>query len=278
MEKKLLIVTFANKTPTNYITSLNKFGYNYKIVGHGEPWKGFVESLIKGIQKYLKEALDSGEIDDNTIICKTDAFDVLASGPPNEFIHKFLGFNKDIVFGAENVCMADVNCVRKQSHRKLRDKNNQISELRYINAGFYAGYPRAILKMYDYIINLNEPDDQIAAGKFSIYLDKTQELSYTLDVDSELVYNILNFVKSYDMKNGRIYFKNETPCFVHNPHLNQLNTVGEYLFRENYKPITSFEKFAKVMNNAKNNIGWFIPYIVILIILIILIIFVSILK
>jgi len=243
MSEKLLILSFCNILNQNgyhnYVKSLQKFKYNYKILGKGVKWEGFVQTKIKYCYDYLK-TLD----DDNLVVCVTDVLDMLAIAPPEELYQKFIEFKKPIVIGAEVGYPVLTPCY--EPHTKL---SPSYRKRKYVNAGFYIGYKKDLCHMYEYILSQNISDDQICVGK---YIYEHQD-NYELDYRCKIIHNINN-KKLLDFKihpesNIKRCFITDTkkfPCFIHGPGLSisNLNKVVDELFpNDKMKPYDCISKF-----------------------------------
>lgn len=212
MEKmKLKVIGFSNINDEgykNYVASLDKFGYDYKILGKGMKWNGFVNTKIRCIYKYLLNLQEENISNESIIVCITDVNDMIACCNEKELIDKFLSFNAPIVIGSEQPYLF-VNCVKEQ--RLLYDPN--IKRV-YCNGGFYIGYLPNIIQMYKFILDYSKKiktnDDQLCLGYYNINHD-----GHELDTQSKLVYNIA--LESYKKVKNRILceYSNEYPCFVH---------------------------------------------------------------
>ena len=114
---KFLTLAFANQKNillTILENSLIKYGYKYRIIGHGLKWENFM-TKIRTCYDYIKT------VPDNSIICIIDAYDVLACDTPQNLLNKFLSFNKNIVVGAENACGG--NCVELTNYLKYNNED-----------------------------------------------------------------------------------------------------------------------------------------------------------
>jgi hypothetical protein len=199
---QLYVISFSNiidEGYKNYEASLQKFGYNYTILGQGIKWKGFVKTKIRNIYKHLKTLPQN-----NTVVCITDVNDVIACCGPDEVLSKFKQFDSNIVLGVEETNFF-FNCIKEQRNKFP----NHIKRV-YANGGFYMGYTPDIIKMYDYMFTLGENDDQLCLGTYNINHDE-----HSMDIKSKIVYNLFN--NTYKIKDNRIYvpYSKEYPCFVH---------------------------------------------------------------
>src|SRR4051812_46011085 len=114
----MLLLSFANESNSysnNYYNSLLKQGYeksDIHLIGIGLKWVNFIDTKIHTCFSYLAKLLKEKRITDNEVVCVTDCFDVLASGPPQELMNKYLTFQREdgiypIVFGVESLCLGN---------------------------------------------------------------------------------------------------------------------------------------------------------------------------
>lgn len=262
---KLIVVSYANnhnKLSDNLEQSLEKYGYEYKLVGEGEKWVNFM-TKIKGCYRFIRDNLN-----DDYIVIVCDAYDVLACGDSEVIMNKFLKFEKRIVVGTENKC--GTNCVPLDYYYNYHDEKKK--RYQYANGGFYMGYRQDILKMYKKFLDDNHPDDQISLCN---YINKNPEL-FGVDSDGKLISNIQ--IYSYGdtiWKKNKVYNKytHEYPCFIHTPAITfdmayRLNYFGSRLL-PNYNRLSNRDKISKLYNKTKTR-----PWIVFLIFLGLIIIFV----
>jgi hypothetical protein len=260
MSHKLLILSFCNILNDNgyhnYVKSLKKFKYNYKILGKGVKWEGFVQTKIKYCYDYLKTLDDN----DNLVICVTDVLDMLAIAPPEELYKKFLEFKKPIVIGAEQGY--SYLTPSYEPHIKL---SPSYRKRKFVNAGFYIGYKKNLCDMYEYILSQDIFDDQICVGKY-IY---EHQNNYALDYRCKIIHNIDN-KELLDFKNHpnnnikRLFIKDtkKFPCFIHGPGLSivYLNKILQQLYpNDNMKP---YKYTNKLMKNWLKEIIFIIPILI----------------
>jgi hypothetical protein len=231
--EELKVVSFSNiddEGKKNYILSLEKFGYDYKILGKGIKWKGFVPTKITHIYNYLKTIKNK-----NTVIIVTDVNDVIACTTPSETLKKFKSFNSRIVIGSWRVTLGSFSSVKEQRELyPLYVKNV------YVNGGFYIGYVEDIINMYTYMISLNIADDQLCLGMYNVnHIDNP---IHELDINSNIVYNI-NLIDKYDFKNNKLYIpeSNTYPCFVHMIGRYSSNKICKVILGKEYHYISPYE-------------------------------------
>ena len=263
---KLLIVTFStdkNILLSNLEISLNKYNYDYKIIGEGCKWVNFM-TKIKCCYDFI------GTVNNYDLIAVTDAYDVLACDDSRILIKKFLSFNSRIVVGSENACGG--NCVPLGNYFK----HNKKGRYNYVNGGFYIGYKDDILKMLKCILDMNISDDQIGLGK---YINKFPN-TVTVDTEGSLISNVNIYGSYFDTYwvNDRV--KNiktgKCPCFVHTPSIqydfyNRMDYFGKRIVGRCYK---SYNLQTKIMNFCKKYKNKLIIFSLMIFIILILIIYI----
>ncbi len=99
-------------------------------------WNGFFDKV-----KYTLNAIKG--LPDSDIVCFFDGFDVLVSGGSLEEIkRKFLGYECEILFGAE------LNCWPGEYNGRYPAMDYIKSGYRYLNSGGFIGYKRAVMDLY----------------------------------------------------------------------------------------------------------------------------------
>jgi hypothetical protein len=214
MDTDLLILSYANKETQfkhNLEITLKRQNYNYKFIGTGEVWKGFINKII-GYRNALLPLKDNK----NLIICLIDSSDVFATpmSKPSTLLSSYLLFSKEIVFGSESHC-GDA-CKPVVNYWKVNNPKNTSNV--YLNSGFIIGTSNALFDLFDFMYSKSYTDDQIGCCDY-VNLNPTK---VALDIYSLLCANIVgNDVvgNSYSFKDGRIKNKrtNTYPSFIHLP-------------------------------------------------------------
>jgi len=224
MSETVKIVLFANDPEetmlNNFIKSLKKYNYDYNVVGLGQKWLGFM-TKINGYYEYAKSAHP------DQLIVITDAYDVMANGPPHELIKSYKEYNKPLVVGCETYCGA--NCIPITNWWNERSQEKQ-GKLKYVNSGFFMARANYLVKVLSFMLSLGITDDQEA---LCIYVNKYPE-DVALDTNTKLVSNITPFdfkYLDYDKENERVFNKltNNHSAFIHTP-----GKTGDYMVRTNY--------------------------------------------
>lgn len=72
------VSTNQNAGLVNWKTSLSRLGYDYRVIGLGEPWKGFIETRVR----LMREAVKG--VSPTTLVMCVDTNDVLFRRPPED--------------------------------------------------------------------------------------------------------------------------------------------------------------------------------------------------
>ena len=122
-----------------------------------ENWRGFIDKIVA-----MKSCVEL--LDDDTIVCFIDAYDVLCFSGLEEIKRKFLEYKADIVFSSELNCYPIENMPRYEMiEYHLYDMMYQTNEAqrpswvrpietnyKYVNSGGYIGYAGAMKKMFSW--------------------------------------------------------------------------------------------------------------------------------
>jgi hypothetical protein len=171
----------------NYIHSLNVQGWNYKIVGTGEEWKGIIMSKIKGCLEELKK------LDPNQYVVVTDARDVFCTRSPKHFmkaVNHLSSLDQMIVsmeLFAERLIKYNPNKTYFQvtelsPYLNYHKINNILSQRKYVNAGLICGKAKELIQFY--LFALKYDDDQKALG---IYMNTFPE-KVVADIDAKILH------------------------------------------------------------------------------------------
>lgn len=250
---QLTVVTYGNKITTmwvNYRKSLEKWGYSYQLLGLGETWVSFMTK----IQAYYNYSLRAR---DQELLCITDCFDVLATGPPEELVRKFFRMTEApairlpgrtftlpsrietghrVLVSTEKLCMGH-NCVELTAWWK--DKLI-VPDNKYLNSGFIMGYASDLRVLLKYLLDTGHSDDQLA---LCLYTQQFPE-RIVLDSQSEVIGTIVLDFKDFECIEGRITntITSQTPCFIHVPSVTsdcliRFEYVGKCVLKEEFVPI-----------------------------------------
>ena len=224
-------ITSHNDASRNLEASLKKYNYNYKFIGIGEKWKGFVQGKIKSLYNYLSSHLGR----DHDIVCIVDGYDILANGPPEELRSKYEKEKCEILYGCEKFCFS-YNGIPIDKYKNF----SLWSVRKHLNGGFCIGKRESILKLYKWIIEHDDcNDDQKLACRYAnIFKNKIK-----IDLHQNIVFNtITRFdTNNFIFKNKRIYIPsfNSFPCFIHFPSSEadkheRFNHYGKYILGKKF--------------------------------------------
>ena len=183
-----IVITYDNEPnePTHfYIKTLTNNGWNYRLIGEGEKWEGWVTRMMA----YRKEL---GSLPPDQVVVLTDARDVVCVRSPKAFMDGFNIFKKDIVVSMELTCGGrmdvpdDIQNAQCKPLTKYWAHHNitRLPHRKYVNNGLVCGKARALKTMLDWIIANNYKDDQLGLGNYvNEFPDRV-----ALDVDAELLH------------------------------------------------------------------------------------------
>jgi hypothetical protein len=184
----LTVCTDASHTGLiNYRMSLEKLGYDYRVLALGERWGGWRWRTARYI-----EALERvGE----RIVVLTDCTDVLFVEPPDELMRRFRQLRVPVAMGAERTVSTgkfryDLSA-RRRTHDSYRLRSPDAA-YRFPNAGLIVGYTTPLLRLLH--ANAEAEDDQ--AGYVELY-DERPGL-FLLDEETRLFGNLAQHVPLFD--------------------------------------------------------------------------------
>lgn len=213
----------------NLKQSVNKNpGWDFTIIGTGTAWKGW-QTRMKAYKDHCQS------LPPNELVVLCDAYDVLCLKSPDGFQEKFIGFQKSIVIGAESGC--DDNCHPPEHWWSVHNISPN-TVLRFCNGGLMTGYAHALATMWEWALEKNFQDDQIACGNYMdtypdrIHLDSQNTLFFN-DVLASQKYQLAG-IDNKLISNNRIL-----DCyFIHFPGINIYTSVP---FFKLFKPKELFE-------------------------------------
>lgn len=180
-----IVITYDNNPSANtfkYLETLEKNKWNYKLIGVGEKWNGYMSKMI-GYTKELAERFENKEEEEarNRIYVVTDARDVLCLKSPENFAKIFESKNPNgdnkLVVSMELFCDGNTNVpddyVGKQcvSLKKYWDYHgvSPLPSRKFVNSGLICGKAEVLLDFYKFVLenrDLHKDDDQLALGLF----------------------------------------------------------------------------------------------------------------
>jgi hypothetical protein len=262
LEPNLKLLTVATKEVTDaqfsYLKdSAEQLGYNYKILGRLEPWKGFNTKITE----YYNELQNTTEV----VSVLIDSTDVFMAGSATELYEKFIEMNKPLLVGGE---IRPWYPGGKYDKTVVSDFFNNIkeSEQCYPNSGFIIGYTNDLLNLMR--LHLPHEDDQVAC--FDTIIENRAPLS--IDYKTNLIGNI-PYYQNCPLADSYFVFdtiahryknvhNNTYPCIFHFPGKN----YGS--MKEFYRKLNTYS----VTTDAYNTSTQWQPFIVVVISFIILLI------
>lgn len=185
----LLVITVASDETDafrQFMRSAMKYGYQVKVLGMGEPWRGGdVANGAGGGYKVnlLKKELENYKHSDNLLIIFTDSYDVVFTDGVDTILERFAKVDARVLFSAEGFCWPDAS---------LKDKYPPVkqSEKRFLNSGGFMGYAPDLYQILSYSAVPDEGDDQ--AYYTSIFLDRSLRGKWNMKLDtrSEIFQNL----------------------------------------------------------------------------------------
>ena len=244
-----LLITYANRSDwglENLKKTLKKFKYNYSIIGKGDVWNGW-KTIMNAMFKKLSK------LPENQLVCKMDAFDVLVTAPPNEFLEKWSKFKTPIVVGAES-CKAVFPVAGDYYEYHALDCSKM--DYPYFNAGCIIGYAGPLAAFYKWALDNDYSDDQVALIN---YANKFPE-KVGLDHQQEIIANVTIF-DNLDLENERVYnSKTDTwPIFIHIPgytwdFFRRMDKYGKQILGDDYKPVSWWNRIKMFLIKLKDGV------------------------
>jgi hypothetical protein len=180
-----IVISYDNAPNDNtrfFIKTLEQTKWKFRMVGEGDTWEGWPTRM----RKYLEEV---SVLKEDQLVVFTDARDVFAVRPPNEFTKAFRSFGKQIVVSMELFCEGHLaeekskgfQCVPLTNYWKHLGVVEK-PERKFVNNGLVAGYAKALKEMLTWILDHKYKDDQLGLGN---YMNTFPDLIYA-DVDAEM--------------------------------------------------------------------------------------------
>lgn len=270
------VITVATKSDYYFPylkESLKKNGSELVVLGYNQEWQGF-NWRFSLIIDYLKT------LNKNEIVCIIDGYDVICCRNlqelPNEFIKLKNQHNCNIIVGEDKMDnIIAKNFIYYFFGGTCKDK--------FLNAGTYIGFANDILSIITNIYkqtNSNTSDDQILMKKYcnlypdEFYIDENSQLFLTINKPYTEIDNLV------DIKDGKLFYKNSQPFFIHGPggtyldnillklgYNNNNGIVKQQLKTDFYKKYSLYispDLYDKLM---KNNNMYILLFIIVIIIL-----------
>jgi hypothetical protein len=199
---------------------------NYKVLGYGEKWKGWIWRTNKMIRHLKKNYLP------DDIIMIIDAYDVLFCGDKESIMKKYRSFNTDVVFGVELNDSQEFSFPISYISFPLIELYFGANGYYMLNGGSYMGTVQSIIKILekirDYSKETGITDDQYALNNISL-----DDIDHKLDKKAEIfwiwhpngTYELANFMimhrypdmgHNLNIENERVIFTNGVkPEIIH---------------------------------------------------------------
>jgi len=172
-----IVVSYDNCPNDNTLffqKTLEDNGWNYKLIGEGEEWKGLITRVV-AYNNFLKT------IDPNTVVVLSDARDVLCVRSPKAFLEAYNTFHSNFIVSMELFCDAKTDvpenyiggqCVPLLNYWKSNGVTNLPSR-KFVNAGLVAGKASELCRWLQWTIDNNYENDQLALGIYmNIYPER----------------------------------------------------------------------------------------------------------
>ena len=182
-----IVLTYDNAPNDNtrfFVTTLQQTKWNYKLVGEGEKWEGFPTRM----KCYLREL---STLKEDQVVVLSDARDVFAVRPPNEFVKGFLSYGGRVVVSMELFCeghMAEDKTTGSQCIPLTKYWNHYTDvqpHRKYVNMGLITGYAKDLIVLLSWMVDHKYTDDQLGLGNYMnafphiVFADSKAELLHT---------------------------------------------------------------------------------------------------
>lgn len=243
------LVTVATQSEAYFpylLKSCARFRAQLDVLGWGQKWRGFTwRSHL--LVDYLNK------LDDDEIVCVIDAYDVLLLRPLDELEQAFREFHArtryEIVAGCETASSFTHGLHMKWLFGTCRNK--------YVNAGTYVGFARALRDLVAGVLRLSEgdmaADDQQlltlycsgTPGGANMYMDCPNDFFLTLSGNSDTP-------TSLQVKDGQLTFGNKRPFLIHaNAQVNINDIVCQLGYRMSDREQYRLKKYILDTNHKK---------------------------
>ena len=165
-----LVITYDN-APTDQTRFLLKTllanGWDYKIIGTGEKWEGFI-SKLNGYLNFLNT------LPKNKLVIVSDARDVLCVRSPKAFFEAFSTFKSNLVVSAELFCCGKFDvpdtflgtqCIPLTNYWKYHNTKSMPMR-KFVNSGLIAGRVENIIGWLQWAVNNKFEDDQLSLCEY----------------------------------------------------------------------------------------------------------------
>ncbi len=225
------LISFANYNHGGLVNLKNSLqnGWEHVILGQGVKWESW-QTRTKSYINYVST------LPENEVVVLCDAFDVLCLRSSDNFLEDFKSLNRKIVIGAETCCIG--NCVPPIQWWRNENMDSK-NECKYVNGGLIAGEASALKLMYQWGLNQNIVDDQMALGSYTnkyphdVWIDIDQVL-FLNDPGASTIYKFNKYNKNVKFPCG----KTIKPYFIHFP---GFSNTGSTPLRTLFSPSKMFK-------------------------------------
>jgi len=162
--KPMVLTVSTNNTPglQNLAKSLERFGYDHRVLGLGDKWRGFVTKMT-----LYRDSLK--ELEPDKVVVLIDSSDALAVRPCDGLTDAYFSFKKEIVCGAEFLAFANGGRVGKWHALQLQTSGKRTDDhhLRYANSGVMIGRAKYLLGMLEFCLKNGYKDDQLGLAAWA---------------------------------------------------------------------------------------------------------------
>lgn len=220
IENNLMVLTVATKEVSidkisQWIYTVNKFGYKYNILGRDQTWNGFSTKITLYLDE-LKKIADK-------YVCVVDCTDLFFCGYWWETLIKISDVNSCIV-GGEKFMMYNKGKYPPQQIEKFISNKYKL----YPNSGYILGKTDHIIDVFDY--GKYYSDDQalcydIILDKKSIIIDDSNTFVSNIPdyglIENLNIYKVFTYDPSYNRYKNSL--TNKYPIALHYPNKNWIH-------------------------------------------------------
>lgn len=188
--------------------STDKYDINLTNLGKGDSWNSEMEGY-DGIRKIELVNDFVKQLPKDDIVLFVDGYDTFFTEEYTTVVQRFLDFDVDILFGAEQECWPITN---DQSYKNRWP--DMLTPYRYLNSGLYIGYAGALHDFFELPSTDDNGDDQLYCQ--SRYLANYEDFPYKIALDYE-AYIFQNHDTSIRKVNGQLWndITNCCGCIYH---------------------------------------------------------------